>query len=110
MGLTALTHAGTSLFAPISALMFLASGKPGKEVWQCSLAVVFAAALVVSPWTLRNYFTFGEFVPIRTGVGFMFYLGNSALADTFKPKRPPPTILLHLNRRGQQAAPGRRWL
>lgn len=41
--------------------------RPGKEqVWQCSLAVVFAAALVISPWTLRNYFTFGEFVPIRT--------------------------------------------
>jgi 4-amino-4-deoxy-L-arabinose transferase-like glycosyltransferase len=38
----------------------------------------FAAA--ISPWTIRNYTVFGEFVPITSTSGFALYIGNNDLA------------------------------
>lgn len=32
--------------------------------------------LIISPWTIRNYVTFGKFIPISTSMGYNFYLGH----------------------------------
>jgi 4-amino-4-deoxy-L-arabinose transferase-like glycosyltransferase len=37
-----------------------------------------AAAAVMAPWFVRNYRTFHEFIPIRSGYGLELYIGNSA--------------------------------
>ncbi len=32
--------------------------------------------LGVAPWTLRNYFVFGKFVPVRSNLGLVLWMGN----------------------------------
>ena len=32
--------------------------------------------LLISPWTIRNYYAFGTFVPLNTNAGFAFYWGD----------------------------------
>jgi hypothetical protein len=41
----------------------------------------FVFFLVLSPWLMRNYETFGRFVFIRDDFGLQFRLGNNKLAD-----------------------------
>jgi hypothetical protein len=48
-------------------------------------AFLLAAALVVLPWTIRNYETFGTFVLVRTGGGEIAYTSTVATAATFMP-------------------------
>jgi hypothetical protein len=42
-------------------------------------------ALVVAPWTLRNWIGFHALVPVRTGLGFNLFFGYTLLAETFVP-------------------------
>ena len=51
-----------------------------------ALTIVIVAAATVSPWTLRNYRTFGHLIPVRTGLGYVLYMGNAVLAGTFVPE------------------------
>jgi len=48
-------------------------------------AYLLAAALVVLPWSMRNYETFGTFVLVRTGAGEIAYTSTVATAATFMP-------------------------
>jgi hypothetical protein len=41
------------------------------------LAAVLAVTVTVSPWFIRNYQTFGKFIPFRGNLGFEFYCGNN---------------------------------
>jgi hypothetical protein len=85
IGISALTHAGTIVFAPVAAFVLLIyGGSTTPHIWRAALAIVFATAVVISPWSMRNFFTFGEFVPVRTGFGFNADLTNSSLVDTFR--------------------------
>lgn len=46
------------------------------------LAIVFtAAAVVVSPWLLRNQATFGGFVSLKSNFGHELFVGNNPVAD-----------------------------
>jgi len=45
----------------------------------CVLCVL--VALVVAPWTARNYRTFGAFVPLSTSGGFNLVIGNNPVAS-----------------------------
>jgi 4-amino-4-deoxy-L-arabinose transferase-like glycosyltransferase len=84
IGISALTHAATMVFVPVAAFALLVCGRPTKpHAWQSALVLVVAAAAVISPWTVRNYLTFGEFVPVRTGLGHIAELTNASLAQTF---------------------------
>ena len=85
LGASVLVHAAAIAFVPVAGLLVLASERPTKpQAWRSALVVVFAAAVIIAPWTVRNYLTFGEFVPVRTGLGFIADLTNSSLADTFR--------------------------
>jgi hypothetical protein len=39
--------------------------------------LVLASAVIVAPWTLRNYFVFHTFVPVSANNGFNLFVGNS---------------------------------
>ena len=39
------------------------------------------AALLILPWTLRNYRATGAFIPINSNGGWTFYLGNSPATE-----------------------------
>lgn len=51
-----------------------------------SLILLFVSVLIISPWTIRNYLTFGKIIPVSTSVGYNFYLGHSddIAADIYK--------------------------
>jgi hypothetical protein len=44
------------------------------------VAMPLVVLLLLLPWTLRNYYALGAFVPLRTGFGTLFWLGNNPLA------------------------------
>jgi 4-amino-4-deoxy-L-arabinose transferase-like glycosyltransferase len=47
--------------------------------WRLPAVVATLGALaVMSPWFVRNYLTFHQFIPIRSGFGLELYIGNSA--------------------------------
>src|SRR5262249_11667519 len=54
-----------------------------------AVTVVIVAALVISPWTFRNWITFGEFIPVRSGLGQNLHYAIPALAHTFTPGLRP---------------------
>lgn len=86
IGVAALTQAATILFAPVGALLSLLS--TGRLTWrglQSAGVIVGAALLMISPWTLRNYMTFGELVLVRNGAGSITFIANRGLAEAADP-------------------------
>ncbi|HET9480883.1 MAG TPA: glycosyltransferase family 39 protein [Candidatus Polarisedimenticolia bacterium] len=55
-----------------------------------SAAFAIGLLLVVGPVTARNYRVSGEFVPLTTGAGEVFYIGNNPAADGRY--APPPFV------------------
>jgi Tfp pilus assembly protein PilF len=49
--------------------------------WAVAALFVAAAAVVISPATMRNYRVSGEFVPVSSHGGLNFYIGNGPEAD-----------------------------
>ncbi|MFA9479694.1 glycosyltransferase family 39 protein [Phycisphaerales bacterium AB-hyl4] len=97
LGVTALVYAGTQLLAPAAAVVLLwrgwGGGRAGERgdgdrsrwAWRPAFALAAATVLVVSPWTLRNYATFGELVPVRNGLGQIVHMGNPMVVQTYRP-------------------------
>lgn len=53
------------------------NGLPWTHFWRLIFsAIVFC--LIVSPWFVRNYRTFHQFMPFRDGFGLVMYEGNSS--------------------------------
>ena len=83
IGITNLAHAGSSLFGPVAACLVLLDDRARSGGAGIRAAAVLVLSLaVVLPWTVRNYITFGELIPVRTGMGLMLNIGNPALAST----------------------------
>jgi hypothetical protein len=40
------------------------------------LLVLLIPVLLILPWTIRNYYTFGTIVPVSTSMGYNFYTGH----------------------------------
>ena len=80
MGLLALTNASYVICFPV--LLYLAFGQPLSAKGWISAAIACAACVVViSPWTIRNYEQFGRLIPIRTGSGIQFWIGNAPVSE-----------------------------
>jgi hypothetical protein len=77
-GMAALTHGS---FLPLTIPFFAALLLITKGDWLCRLRGVAIAALlclvVVAPWTARNIATFGVPIPISTGSGLQYWLGDA---------------------------------
>ncbi len=63
----------------------------GKPLWKHRIhwsaikgliVVVLVLALMIAPWTIRNYRAFGTFVLLNTNAGFAFYWGNHPIYGT----------------------------
>ncbi len=78
-GMATLTRGITLYFTPLFALWL------AWAMWRESMsralgaAILFVAAtmVVIAPWTLRNYFQFGQIVVVETKGGVNLWLGNS---------------------------------
>jgi hypothetical protein len=47
-----------------------------EKAWCWMLLFALAAAVLIAPWTWRNWTLTGEFLPIHANGGYNFYLGN----------------------------------
>ncbi len=47
------------------------------------LLVLLVVALLIAPWTIRNYLAFGRFVLLNTNAGFTFYWANHPIHGTY---------------------------
>ncbi len=94
LGVSALVQATTLGFLPLAVLWVLAARGAGRQwPWRAALTVIAVAAMIIAPWTLRNYLTFDAFVPVKNGLGFIADLTNSALADSFRGEPQPDATL-----------------
>jgi hypothetical protein len=62
-------------------LLYLAWRQPAAQIWRWTGWAAASALLVVTPWTVRNYLQFHQFVPIRDNLGVELYNDNNDLAE-----------------------------
>jgi 4-amino-4-deoxy-L-arabinose transferase-like glycosyltransferase len=57
---------------------------------QATVAAVIAL-LCISPWVVRNFHTFGRFIPMRSNLGLHLYVGNSLdTSEYWHAEKDPP--------------------
>jgi 4-amino-4-deoxy-L-arabinose transferase-like glycosyltransferase len=83
-GIMILTRAtGLTLF-PVWALIHWVTirhtSNAAKRWWLWIFAFGLGTALFVVPWTIRNYVHFHKIIPVSTGGGVNFWMGNNPLA------------------------------
>jgi 4-amino-4-deoxy-L-arabinose transferase-like glycosyltransferase len=95
-GFMILTCPVMEFFLPLlAAALLVLHWRDSRARWQRPLALLALALVVVSPWTLRNYLAFGEWVLVRDGGGQLAWDGTVGAASTFAPETtglqlPPP--------------------
>lgn len=76
IGITTLCKATTALF-PFFVFLFLILVYRSKKQALChGLILILAAAIAISPWTIRNYLQFKSFIPVQLGVSPGFWVGT----------------------------------
>jgi 4-amino-4-deoxy-L-arabinose transferase-like glycosyltransferase len=81
-GLSALTREVSLFFIPVIACWFWTGRRNLPEGLPRYLATfVLGMALVITPWTIRNWLVLRTFAPISTNGGINFYIGNSPRAE-----------------------------
>jgi hypothetical protein len=78
-GLAVLARETLLYFVPLAAL-WMAWGRRRDGGVRRAAVLVLSAVLVVAPWTLRNWITFGAFVPVSTAGGLNLFQGNAPLS------------------------------
>lgn len=73
MGVTILLRQLFLLFIPCLLLWLWWAKRPRLTSFILPIAIV---ALMIVPWTVRNYLAFDYFVPLNTNSGFAFFWGN----------------------------------
>jgi 4-amino-4-deoxy-L-arabinose transferase-like glycosyltransferase len=93
LGLTMLACPGAQLFIPVAAVAVIAVGwsHRGSAVAHAGILLIVAAS-IVSPWVIRNYMAFGEYVPGRTGLGHNVFFGVIVPAAMVMPEKLPAKV------------------
>jgi 4-amino-4-deoxy-L-arabinose transferase-like glycosyltransferase len=94
ISLATLCRAVTLLF-PLAAVpaLWIASRASARAKLRSGLLLLAGAALVLTPWTVRNWHVFGRFVPVQTLGGYHLYLASldwkdPADREAIRQKRP----------------------
>jgi 4-amino-4-deoxy-L-arabinose transferase-like glycosyltransferase len=77
------------LFVPFLLLWLLWQAR-GRIRWYHLVLPVVIIALLIAPWTVRNYFAFGRFVLLNTNAGFAFFWSNHPIYGTHYVSVLPP--------------------
>lgn len=82
-GIVALTH-GVFILLPavFSGLLFFHRKLAMRSRVMASVIIILLASAIVTPWTIRNYRTFGMFIPVVTGNGFNYWKGSGVYFGT----------------------------
>ena len=82
LGLAALLRQTVLLFAPFLLLwLFMELRTRGVRWWYFALPVVIIF-LAISPWTLRNYLVYREFLLLNSNAGYALYASNNPSLGT----------------------------
>lgn len=76
LGLMALVRTNMVLLAPTLAIWFLFRRSLRQTVARLAI-VALVSALTISPWIVRNYAVYGQFVPVAMNGGENLYQGNN---------------------------------
>ena len=80
MGILLLTNASYAVGYPV--LLYIAFRQSlSASRWRFAAVTCVACLVVISPWTIRNYEAFGRLIPIRTGSGIQFWIGNAPVSE-----------------------------
>lgn len=81
-GFAALTEPIVLAVVPLLALWTIYLRYRQHRSWKGPLIAGAAGAiLIISPWIIRNYEVFHEFIPIRGGFGLELYIGNNGYSN-----------------------------
>ena len=77
-GAAILTEPSILSVIPILTLYTLYRRYSQKRPWLIqAIATALAVAIVIAPWTYRNYELFHKLIPVRSGLGLELYIGNN---------------------------------
>ncbi len=76
LGVITLTLPITLLFPPILLALWLLMRLPRRRALAHWIIVCIVMAVVVGPWTIRNYRVTGRFIPVSAGGGYAFLFGD----------------------------------
>lgn len=79
-GLVSLTRSFFLGLAPFISVWFAAGAPAGRRLALLAAGLV-GLAVTVGPWTLRNFWVTGAFVPVQGNTGVMLWAGNNPQAD-----------------------------
>src|SRR5262249_50700161 len=82
LGLALLTRSNYVVMIPLFALWFLWQFRGRWNHLMLGFSSLAFAALVLTPWVVRNYRVFGEFVPLSTTGGSALLQGNNDVVVT----------------------------
>lgn len=84
LGITVLTCPTALIFIPIIgiSLTYVFIMTNNKQILNHAFSIIIFSVIIIVPWTIRNYFVFKVFVPVRTGLGQIAYVGTVALSAT----------------------------
>ncbi len=80
LGLAILVQPSLQLLVPALSMALFLILRPAYRAIAPTLALIVGVAMVVAPWTLRNYHEFGQLVLVSTNGGSNLYRANNPLA------------------------------
>ena len=80
-GLAVLARQTFLAFVPFLVGWLVWAGRGRIRLWHVCVPLV-VLALMILPWTVRNYVAFGEFVLVNTNAGYVFFWGNHPVHGT----------------------------
>jgi len=81
LGVAILTRPIVVVYLPCLVGLWLLDGsRPGRARLALAAACVLGTCLTILPWTVRNHFAYGRFVPVSSGLFTKLWQGNNELA------------------------------
>jgi len=81
LGVAILTRPIVVVYLPCLVGLWLFDGsRPGRARLALAAACVLGTCLTILPWTVRNHFAYGRFVPVSSGLFTKLWQGNNELA------------------------------
>ena len=80
VGLMCLCRSNATIFAILIPLWLLyCTFKDRKKAVLISLVFIIGCVLTIAPWSVRNYYRYGEPIVITDGLGYAFWISNTDL-------------------------------
>jgi putative flippase GtrA len=80
LGMATLVQPSLQFLPVLGALFILIDRGVNKNASIKAFILIIASVIIISPWTIRNYYKFDSFVLVSTNGGSNFYRANNSLA------------------------------